>query len=72
LSSPIKTGEIDPLDEGRAKEVGVRLGLRGASDIADAHVVCCALERRATIATSDSADIEALVGIGDPLSLIAI
>lgn len=65
-------GEIDLLDEERAKEVGVRLGLRDASDIADAHVVCCASAHRATIATSDEHDIRALAGPEEKLTLIPV
>lgn len=65
-------GEIDLLDEDRAKEIGVRLGACSASDIADAHVVCCAYAYRATIATSDSDDIRALASPGQTLTLIAV
>lgn len=72
LSRLINGSEVDPLSEERAKEVGVRVGLRGASDIADAHVVCCASEYRATIATSDPDDILALATPGEPLTLIAV
>jgi len=63
--------EVDPLDEGRAREVGVRLGARGGADIADAHVVCCAVVLGATVATSDGKDIRALVGPDEHLTLIA-
>jgi hypothetical protein len=63
---------VDSLDEERAKEVGLRLGLRGASDVADAHVACCASEYRATIATSDPDDIRALAMPGEHLALIPI
>jgi predicted nucleic acid-binding protein len=64
--------EGDSLDEDRAKEVGERLGARGASDIADAHVVCCALQHRAAVVTSDPADMEALVEAGERLTLVSI
>lgn len=57
----------DPLDEDRAKQVGVRLGAAGASDVADAHVACCALDRDAAVATSDSADIAAIAASADRL-----
>lgn len=62
----------DPLDEGRAKEAGVRLGTRGGSDIADAHVVCCGLEYRAAVATSDPGDLRALSPPAERLVLIAV
>ncbi len=65
-------GEIDLLDEDRAKEVGVRLGVCSATDIADAHVVCCAYAHRAAVATSDSDDIRALADPGQVLTLIAV
>jgi predicted nucleic acid-binding protein len=65
-------GEIDPLDADRAKEIGVRLGARGATDITDAHVVCCALEHRARVATSDPDDINALAEVGEALAVIPI
>jgi predicted nucleic acid-binding protein len=68
----IDAGEIDPLDEERAKEIGVRLGIRGTSDVADAQVVCSALEYRAMVATSDSDDIQALAEPGERLTVIAV
>ena len=64
--------EIDPLEERRAKEVGLLLGERRTADVADAHVVCCASEFRATIATSDPDDIEALAKPGETLTLISL
>jgi hypothetical protein len=63
---------IDSLDEARAKDVGVRLGGRGSSDVPDAHVVSCALERKAVVATSDSGDLAALCHSGEPLALVAV
>jgi predicted nucleic acid-binding protein len=72
LARLIDASEIDPLDEDRAKEVGVRLGARSGSDVADAHVVCCALENRAIVATSDPIDIETLIGPGERLVLIPL
>lgn len=68
----VAAAAVDPLDEGRAKEVGTRLGTRGASDIADAHVVCCTVELQATAVTSDPEDLQALVEPGEPLALIAV
>lgn len=61
LSMLIAGCEVDSLDERRAKEVGARLGARQATDVTDAHVVCCAVERNAIVATSDPGDIRALV-----------
>lgn len=72
LARLITGSDIDSLGEDRAKEIGVRLGAHGGRDVADAHVVCCAVERRAVIATSDRDDIEALVEPGEPVQLIAV
>jgi hypothetical protein len=64
--------QSDPLDEARAKEVGERLGSRGKSDIADAHVVCCALDRDGDLVTSDPEDMEALTRPGEHLTLVSV
>jgi len=64
--------DIDSLDGPRAKEVGLRLGTRDAADVIDAHIVCCAIERRADIITSDPDDLAALVDTDEPISLIAV
>jgi predicted nucleic acid-binding protein len=72
LARLVDASAVDPLSEERAKEVGVRLGLRAASDVADAHVVCCAVEGGATIVTSDGSDIQALVGPDERLTLISV
>jgi len=71
LAHLLESSGVDVLDEKRAKEVGVRLGSRDADDVADAHVACCAIERRAAIVTSDRADIEALIEPGECVGLIA-
>jgi hypothetical protein len=68
----VDAGGIDSLNERRAKEVGLRLSLRGGSDIADAHVVCCAVEYSATIVSSDEDDIRSLSKPGERLTLIAV
>jgi predicted nucleic acid-binding protein len=62
LAKVLEAAEVDVLDESRAREIGVRLGIRGGRDVVDAHVVCCAVEREAAIVTSDSSDMEALIG----------
>jgi hypothetical protein len=62
----------DPLDEARAKEVGERLGDRDRADVADAHVVCCALDRVAIAITSDPDDIEALAEPAEKLILVSV
>lgn len=72
LARLLEAGEVDPLDESRAKEVGLRLGLRDRTDVADAHVVCCAVRHGATVASSDGEDIRALTGPGEHLRLIAV
>jgi hypothetical protein len=72
LARLIDASEVDPLSEERAKEVGVLLADRGGSDVADAHVVCCAFEHRAAVATSDRGDIEALAKPGERLTVIPV
>lgn len=62
----------DALDEARAKEVGERLGNRDKADIADAHVVCCAIEREAELLTTDRDDMRALIEPGERLTVVAI
>ncbi len=71
LAMLIAAAESDSLDELRAKEVGERLGARGTSDVADAHVVCCALEHQAAVITSDPADMEALTSSEECLTLVS-
>jgi hypothetical protein len=65
----LRTSEVDPLDERRAKEIGVRLGAHGANDVADAHVVCCGVEHEAALATSDVDDMELLIEPDDPVRI---
>jgi hypothetical protein len=72
VSRAVAAAAVDPLSEDRAKEAGIRLGTRGASDIADAHVVCCTVELQATAVTSDPEDLRTLVEPGEPLALIAV
>lgn len=72
LAQLVESATVDELGERRAKEVGTRLGARGASDVADAHVVCCAVELDATAVTSDPDDLRALVEPGEPLALIDV
>lgn len=68
----ISAGRVDPLDEPRAKEVGERLGRHDKADIADAHVVCCALDQDADLITSDPDDMQALTGPGEDLTLVSV
>jgi predicted nucleic acid-binding protein len=72
LARIVAGSNIDSLDEDRAKEIGVRLGARNGSDVADAHVACCAVELQAIVATSDRDDIEALIEPDDPVRLIPV
>jgi hypothetical protein len=62
----------DTLDEARAKEVGERLGSRARTDVADAHVVCCALDQGAIVLTADRGDIEALASADEHLVVVAV
>jgi hypothetical protein len=72
LARLVAGSESDPLDENRAKEVGERLGRRDKTDIADAHVVCCALEHDADLITSDVEDMEALLAPHEYLVLVSV
>jgi hypothetical protein len=62
----------DPLDETRAKEVGERLGNRDKADIADAHVVCCAIGHDAILVTSDPEDMKTLTGPREHLTVVPV
>jgi hypothetical protein len=72
LARLVAASEVDPLDEKRAKQVGARLGFRSASDVSDAHVVCCASQYGAAVATSDMDDIRALAMPDERLALIVV
>lgn len=72
IAKLLEACDVDQLDEGRAKEVGIRLGACGMNDVPDAHVACCATARNALVATSDPDDIAALSGPGTAISLIEI
>jgi hypothetical protein len=72
LARLIAGAESDALDEARAKEVGERLGSRDRADVADAHVVCCALDRRAALITSDPEDMKALTDPGERLTVVTV
>lgn len=58
----IRTGtvNVDALTEDVAIQLGIVLGESRASDVTDAHVVWLARRTRATVVTSDPADIAAL------------
>lgn len=64
--------EVRPLDEQGAKEIGVRLGIRGGADVVDAQVVCCALQTRAAVVTSDPGDVGALIDPSERLIVFAV
>jgi rRNA-processing protein FCF1 len=70
LARLLDAGEIDAIGELRAKEM--RLGERGASDVVDAHVVCCAVEFRAAVVTSDPRDMDGLANPDEELTVIAV
>jgi phosphoribosylcarboxyaminoimidazole (NCAIR) mutase len=72
LARLIAGTESDALDEARAKEVGERLGVHLATDVADAHAVCCALAQPAVLVTSDLDDMKALAGPDEHLAVVSI
>jgi len=64
---------VVPLGETEAHEAGRLLGITKTTDVVDAVVVTTALRRKATILTSDPADLERLVGAsGHKGSVVAI
>ena len=67
-----RTVVLDAGAPARAKQAGERLGSRDTSDVSDAHVICCAVERDAVVVTSEPDDMEALTEPGESLPLIAI
>jgi hypothetical protein len=72
LAKLVAGSDVDALEEGRAKEIGERLGVRDGSDVVNAHVVCCAVGRRAAIVTSDPEDTEALIEPGEAIDLVRV
>lgn len=72
LAMLIDGANVEPLDERRAKQVGERLGQRGTTDVADAHVVCTALDRDASILTSDPDDIAGLTQADETLEIVPV
>lgn len=58
--------EVVVLDEVGARRVGQLCGARGTSDVVDAAVVLCAMERAHAIITSDAKDLSRL----DPRALL--
>ena len=64
---------VVPLGEAEAHEAGRLLGMTKTVDVVDAVVVTTALQRRATILTSDREDIERLVrASGREVAVVAI
>lgn len=51
---------VPPLDLFDSRGVGVLLSMSGTSDIADAHVVLCALRAGGPVATTDANDLRRL------------
>ncbi len=72
LARVIANAGTDSLDETRAKEVGERLGNHKKTDVADAHVACCALEQGAILVTSDPDDMAALTAPDEHLVLVSV
>lgn len=51
---------VEPLTDARARAVGVLCGAAGTTDIVDASVVVAARHHRATVISSDRADLRVL------------
>lgn len=72
ISRLLEACTLDGLDVDRAQQVGLRLGAREMADVPDAHVVCCAVERGAAVATSDADDMRALAEPGERTTVISV
>lgn len=64
--------EVDPLTEGRARNVGELLGAAGHDDVVDGSVVEGAVRRADAILTSDRAHIQRLVGVSGQVLVVEI
>lgn len=51
---------VEPLTDTRARAAGVLCGAAGTSDVVDASVVLAARRHRATVLSSDRADLQAI------------
>lgn len=58
LARMLQQCEVEPLEEGLAKQVGVAIQKTGSSDVVDTSVVVSALGRGDSIVTSDPQDIQ--------------
>jgi len=58
LARMLQQCEVEPLEEGLAKQVGVALQKAGSSDVVDTSVVVSALGRGDSVVTSDPQDIQ--------------
>ena len=61
LAQMLKQCQVEPLEEGMAKQVGVALQKAETSDVVDASVVVSAIGRGDTVVTSDPQDIQYLL-----------
>ena len=61
LAQMLKQCQVEPLEEGMAKQVGVALQKAEKSDVVDASVVVSAIGRGDTVVTSDPRDIQYLL-----------
>lgn len=58
LARMLQQCEVEPLEEGLAKQVGVALQKAGSSDVVDTSVVVSAIGRGDSVVTSDPQDIQ--------------
>ena len=61
LARMLRDCQVEPLEEGMAKQVGVALQKAETSDVVDASVVVSAIGRGDTVVTSDPQDIQYLL-----------
>ena len=73
LAQMLKQCQVEPLEEGMAKQVGVALQKAGTSDVVDASVVVSAIGRGDTVVTSDPQDIQDLLdALGEQVKVFTV
>ena len=73
LAQMLKQCQVEPLEEGMAKQVGVALQKAGKSDVVDASVVVSAIGRGDSVVTSDPQDIQDILdALGEQVKVFTV
>ena len=73
LAQMLQQCEVEPLEEGLAKQVGVALQKAGSSDVVDASVVVGAIGRGDSVVTSDPQDLRDISdALGEPVEIFPV